>query len=654
MGAHPDPELVVKELAAEDSAVTGYLVEEVLNAQPPEVRELLLSTSILEQVSAEAARELTGSEQSAAIFVSLAHANAFVQPVGGGWYRYHTLFAEVLQLKLRHEYPGRTTVLHRRAAWWHERNGRLTDAARHAAQAGDWPLAARMVIDALAITEIIEPRGNTSLAGQFRRMPHDQAWTEPQPHLVLAAAALSAGRLESSAAALDVAEAILGRLPADQEATGRLAAAMIGLAAARRTGDFPAAAAAAGRAEVLVDAVARDKLARHPEIRTRVLSGRGAVELWSGHLDEAARALESGAATATAPGGEHERVGCLGHLALVEAVRGRLGRAAQLAARATAATLTPDEQLPPARSLNPAALVALAWVDLEHNELRGARGRLKQCDTALDLTPDKLIGAITCLVAACGALAEGRAEVATQIIVRARSGWSVPAWLEQMLSLTESRAYAAAGDIRAALAAAERAEGGNSLETAVTFAHAWAAAGDGGNARRALEPALATRNRAPERVRLQAWLVDARLSYDSGDSAHGRRSLASALRLAEPEQLRLPFTLERDWIEPVLQRDPALARAHRRLFRPGLTGPGSARASQATTAQVAPVIVEHLSEREREVLRSMSGMLTTAEVASELYISINTVKTHLKSIYRKLGATHCREAVRRARQLELI
>lgn len=77
-------------------------------------------------------------------------------------------------------------------------------------------------------------------------------------------------------------------------------------------------------------------------------------------------------------------------------------------------------------------------------------------------------------------------------------------------------------------------------------------------------------------------------------------------------------------------------------------------ASQATTAQVAPVIVGQLSEREREVLRYMSRMLTAAEAASELCISINTVKSHLKNIYRKLQAPHCRAAVRRARQLGLI
>jgi len=652
MGAHPDPDLFVEELIAEDSALTGYLVEEVLNTQPPEVRDMLLSTSILEQVSAESASELAGNEQAGRILPAVAHANAFVQPIGGGRYRYHTLFAEVLRLKLRHEYPGRMASLHRRAARWYERNGPLTAAVRHAAEAGDWQLAASMVIDGLAISEIIEPRGSQPLAGEFRSMLHDQAWTEPQPHLVSAAAALSAGRYESSTAALDAAEGILEGLPADQEAASRLAAATIRLAASLRTGDLIAAAAAADRAEVLVSRVPGDKLARHPEIRARVLSGRGAVELWSGHLDEAARLLDSEVAAATAPGGEYERAGCLGHLALVEALRGQLCRAVELAAQATAAAAA-GRPPPAVQHPNSAALVALAWAHLERNELRESGSRLKQARAALSASPDKLLGAVADLAAAIGDLAQGHPRVAAEMAGQARCGWSVPPWLEHRLTLVESHARAAAGDIRAALASAWRSGRDDSLEAGVTLARAWMCAGDGENARRALAPVLAAGSGAPERVRLQAWLVDARLSYDSGDSARGRRSLGSALRLGEREQLRLPFAMERTWLRLVLRQDPALARAHRQLLGPGLTSPGLAPASQATPAQ-APVIVQQLSEREREVLRCVSGMLSAAEIASELYISINTVKTHLKHIYHKLGATHCREAVRRGRQLGLI
>jgi LuxR family transcriptional regulator, maltose regulon positive regulatory protein len=112
--------------------------------------------------------------------------------------------------------------------------------------------------------------------------------------------------------------------------------------------------------------------------------------------------------------------------------------------------------------------------------------------------------------------------------------------------------------------------------------------------------------------------------------------------------------MERSWIGPVLRHDPALADAHRRLLAPAMRH-GQRRAPSATSApSPIPLVVEPLTERERDVLRHFSSMLNTAEVASEMYISVNTVKTHLKSIYRKLAATHCGEAVRRARQLELI
>jgi LuxR family transcriptional regulator, maltose regulon positive regulatory protein len=641
MGAHPDPGQFVTELAAEDSALTGYLVAEVLNAQPPQVREVLLCTSILDQVSADAAVELAGDERAAGIVTAMAQANAFIQPTGGGWYRYHPLFAEVLRLKLRCEYPDRVAALHQRAARWYGRTGLLTDAMRHAARAGDWPLAAGLVIDDLAIGQILEPGQGRPLAGEFAAMPPGQAWTEPQPHLITAAVALSAGRPDSCAAALDAADGILEGLPADQEAASRLSAALIRLAACLRAGDLIAAAAAAARAELLAGQVPAGKLARHPGIRGQVLSGRGAVELWSGHLDQAARVLQAGVAAQAASGGQDEPAACVGHLALAEALRGRLRRAAELAGRA--ARQDPDS----------AALVALAWVHLERYELRETRLCLKQADAALATSPDTLTATVAWLVAAGGALAEGRAEAAAQIITRARSGWPVPTWLDQQLSLAESRACAASGDTPAALAAARRAGGDDSPEAAVVRAQAWAAAGDGPSAQRALAPALAAGRAAPDRVRLHACLVDARLSYASGDPARGRRSLAAALRLAEPEQLRLPFALERSWLGPALRGEPDLAGTHRGLLAPAV--PHDQLPAPATAPEHAPVLVpEPLSEREREVLRHVSGMLSTAEIASQMYISVNTVKTHLRNIYRKLATARRGEAVRLARQLELI
>ena len=654
MDTHPDPDQFVKELITEDSALTGYLVEEVLNSQPPEVQEVLLSTSILDQVSSETASELVGNEQAAGFWPALARANTFVQPIGSGWYRYHPLFAEVLRLKLRLKYPDRMPDLHRRAARLCERNGSLTHAVRHAAKAGDWQLAARMVIDGLAITEIMEPQCGQSLAGEFLSMPHSEVWDQPHPYLVLAAASLARGERESCAAALTTAESILAGLPAEQEIPGRLAAAMLRLAVSRQTGDLPAVMAAGGRAEALASVIPGEMLARHPAIRANRLVVHGVAELWSGHLDEAVCVLDSGVAAASASGAEHEQAECLGYLALAEGLRGGLGRAAERAAQA-GVSVTAGEPHPPVRRSNPAATVAMALVHLERNEMRETRSLLKQADAALGASPDKLIGTVAWLVAARAGLAEGRADVTAQFIAKARSGWRIPDWLERKLTQVEAQACLAAGHVQAALAIAKRLDRDSSLEAAIVQARAWAAAGDTSNARRALSPALAAHQRAAEQVRLQVWLVDAQLSYNSGNRARGHRSLASALRLAEREQFRLPFVLERGWIKQALERDPELARSYQRLLAPVLRrdllpAPPNAPASD----HPAMVAVEPLTEREREVLRHVSDMLNTAEVASEMYISINTVKTHLKSIFRKLAATHRGEAVRRAQQLELI
>ena len=145
-------------------------------------------------------------------------------------------------------------------------------------------------------------------------------------------------------------------------------------------------------------------------------------------------------------------------------------------------------------------------------------------------------------------------------------------------------------------------------------------------------------------------LTEARLAFDNDDGQHGRQSLLKAFKLGEQEGLWLSFALEAAWMRPVLRGDPRLARACRHVLAPDPASGSHPSAPDAADL----VIVEELSVREREVLTLLAGMLTTAEVAAELHISVNTVKTHLKSIYRKLAANHRGEAVRRAKQLRLI
>ncbi len=667
MTTHPDPAQFVKHVAAEDSAVAGYLVEEVLNTLPAGLRSFLLRTSILDQVNADLASELA-SAQPATALPALAQANALIRPLGGGWYRYHPLLAEVLRLKLRREHPDLEHDLHRRAARWLRKNRTPAEAARQAVAGGDWQLAARIAVDELVVDQLMEPPGVEPLAEVLQRIPQDQAWSEPQPLLVTAALRLATTGDDSAAASLAVADQMLDQIPPDQEIPSRLARAVVRLGLAKRQGDLHAAEVAAVDATTMIGKIPADQLALHPDMGAQVKAGRGAVELWAGHFDQAAATLSAAAATAQNTG---LRADCLGHLALLEALRGHLGRAAGLAVAPAGAGR--DNQARAGESSSCAATVAMAYVHVERNELPEARRCLRRADEILQLGPDKLIGAIACLVAARGFLAQRRTGPVAALVDRARHGWSPAPWLEQRLLLAESQAHLTQGNIAAAVEAAGRAGADPSPEAAAALAHAWLAGGNVPAARRALAGGCADEDRVLDHVRLQAWLADAQLSHEIGDHRSAGRLLERAVRLAASEQVRLPFLMAGSWIHDELQENPGLARAYGQLLNQGPSsrsgpprgGPVRSRASapakppvsaarQATAAQVMPLVVENLSNREREVLQHASELLGTAEIAAEMFVSVNTVKSHLKSIFRKLGAGSRNEAVRRARQLQLL
>ena len=550
MADHPDPEQFVKSLVAEDSAIMGYLVEEVLDTRSPEVRDLLLRTSILEQVNGDIAAALTGTGSASARLDAMASGNVFVQSVGQGWYRYHDWFRAVLDLKLRQESPRIVAGLHRRAAGWYQQNGMLADAVGHATKAGDRGLAARIMTDGLAIGQFIGPVRGDLPAAVFRGMLEEDP--SPQFLLATAAVALSEGRDHAAEASLVAAEKLLGGLGGDQEFAARYAAATFRFGLACGRGDLAMAEAAVAAAAKLLQNPESERGGLHPEMVAQMLSGRGVVELWLGHLDDAATLFCQAAGLLDDPedqlepwrpvpaGRRHQLACCRGYRALVDALRDRPKVAAKFA---EAASSVPGVGL--AAHRDPASALALALACLDEGDPRAARGQLRSADAALRARPHRLLSAIRGLVAARGRLAEGRACEALEIIERARHGWSPPSWLDLLLTAAEARAQAACGDGPAA--------------------------------------ADATRP-APER--LTRDLVPApRHSLDDAET---------------------------------------------------------------------PVIVDPLSSRERDVLRLVSEMLDTADIAAEMHISVNTVKTHLKSILHKLGTSDRRAAVRRAWQLNLL
>jgi LuxR family transcriptional regulator, maltose regulon positive regulatory protein len=189
--------------------------------------------------------------------------------------------------------------------------------------------------------------------------------------------------------------------------------------------------------------------------------------------------------------------------------------------------------------------------------------------------------------------------------------------------------------------------------------------GDGQPPPQALRDGLA---QTPDHRCLEGWLIEARIAQLAGDTDRSRRCLERALQLAEPEQWRLPFVLHQEWLGPEMKGDPGLARAGQQLLGPvPIPRGGSAKAardggrqrrpvaaSRPRSGPDVPVVVDELSDREREVLWHASQLLGTAEIAAEMFVSVNTVKSHFKSSFRKLGAASRNEAVRRARQLHQI
>ncbi|MFC5752836.1 LuxR C-terminal-related transcriptional regulator [Actinomadura rugatobispora] len=655
MAGRPDPDAVAARFSGDDDGVVGYLREEVVDAQPPGTRELLLATSVADRIDAGLAGGLAGEAGRA--FPDLVRRNAFAVPLGHGWYRYPPMFGEALRTVLERESPGLAPVLHRRAAAWFERAGLLGEAVGQAARAGDWRYAARLVVDRLAIGGVLGLAPREHLDRAFDAMPREAVLgcAGPEPAIVAAAAAAARGDDPACAAALEHARAGLGPSSDGADPAARLCLAAVELC---RPG-LPAFAGAAGtfaRVAALCREVPEPALDASPDLLALAHACGGRSHLWRGELREAARLFGEALAAAERAGGSAQSLECLGDLALTRALLGDVGRAAGLVARAGRRSGTPAS--PGSRGAVTLHL-ARAWVDLEQWRLDAARAELARAALAFPAPPDPLPAVVHALLAARTELGRGRPERALDDLRPAEMIVPRPAWLARRLALVSAEAHALRGESGPARAAAERAGGRGQLDAAVALARADLGDGAPDAAARLLRRSLRGPFEAPADARVEAWLLDAGLSFGLGDPSRGRRCLDRALRLAGREGIGRPFAMARGWLLPVLNRDPDLARQHRRLLEPlglaprnGGTPPPEPGPGPEPGAE--PLPVERLSGRELDVLRLLAQMMTTEEIADRLCLSVNTVKTHLRNIYRKLAVTRRGAAVRRARQLSLL
>ncbi len=192
--------------AGDDRYVVDYLAEEVLARQPARVQAFLLQTSILGRLSGPLCDAVTGQGDGKAMLAALDRGNLFLVPLDDRrrWYRYHQLFADVLQARLLDEQPGQVPGLHRRASAWYERNGELSGAIGHALAAGDFERAADLV--ELAIPAMRRTRQETTVRGWLEVLPDDLVRVRPVLSVGLAGAMLAGGDLEGVEARLRDAE----------------------------------------------------------------------------------------------------------------------------------------------------------------------------------------------------------------------------------------------------------------------------------------------------------------------------------------------------------------------------------------------------------------------------------------------------------------
>jgi LuxR family maltose regulon positive regulatory protein len=321
LAGHPDPERFVAEFSGSDRTVAEYLIAEMLERQPDEIKDLLLRTSPLDRVNGELADLLTGRPGSERILLALEGANAFVVSLGPErtWFRYHHLFADLLRLELRRALPEDVPALHRRAAGWFTRHGQVADAIRHTQAAGDWPDAARLLADhSFSLT--LDGQAQT-VEALLRAFPRGALADDPELALVRAGRNLARARLNEAAAHLAVAETYVEMTPPDRQRRLRVGIASLKLALATRRGNL---AGVIEQAELLASPVTGQSdqdIALDSDLRALALMHLGIAEAWSLGLPDAERHLQEGAALAREIGRPYLEVACLAQLGFASKIR---------------------------------------------------------------------------------------------------------------------------------------------------------------------------------------------------------------------------------------------------------------------------------------------------------------------------------------------
>jgi LuxR family maltose regulon positive regulatory protein len=658
---HPDPERFAAEFCGGERTVAEYMLAEVLERQSEEVRRLLSRTSVLERVSGPLADLLTGGSGGGRILQELEQAGAFVVALDArrSWFRYHRLFADLLELELRHSESAELAALHGTAADWFAEHGFPVEAIHHAQAAQDWERASRLLADHWLDRTL---NGQAATAYQLvTSFPPDAVTANPELTAVAAAAELMGGSLEEGARYLALAAAGAASVPAGRREHFRITLAVLRLYLARQRGDLQAVAEEVEQLQS-ADALNVAQLGLGEELRALALISLGIAELWSSRLHEAEAHLERGVALARRIGRPFLEMNGLVHWGVVASFR-----SSALAAERCLQAI----ELAQRHGWGGEPFVAIAYPMLAgsligQGELEEAERWLMEGEYALRSEVGPATGMLFHLVRGVLEIARGHLEAGLAAL---RAAGRLPIAAHPLT--TEVRAFLLHVLVRlgetaqADAALTETAESERERPGMRTAAAALRLAQ--GNPRAAtaeLAPVLDSSAPGSHQVWLiAAFLLEASARDALGDREGAGRALERGLDLAEPDGLLFPFLLHP--VPELLEPHARQRTAHPALIRKiisvlGGRTPAAPAAIPPEQTLAAPAagppeqLPEPLSQAETRVLRFLQTSLSAPEIARELYVSVNTVRTHMRHLYDKLGAHRRLEAIDRARTLGLL
>jgi LuxR family maltose regulon positive regulatory protein len=658
--------------------VLDYLMEEVLDRQPDRVREFLAKTSILERLTGPLCDAVLGIEDldSQALLAEMDRSNLLLIPLDDErrWYRYHHLFADLLSRRLSRRYPDQVPLLHRRASRWYEDKEMTAQAIGHALQAGDIDGTERLVARN-ALSMILHGELST-LTASLEKLPTDVLRCRPWLCVAYSWALVFADRLEQADALLQDTEAVLAGGQA-AFAQGQAAEQAI-----RTTAHITAIRAhLAGLRGELARAIdlARTALELLPEddagTRAFVASHLGGLLGRSGDHTASALALEEAIAAGQAAGDLLSVLNALNQLAGMYSVRGEFDKVIETCRKAM--TLT-DEHARQVGYRSPAAAYTCALAGgsmYSRNDLTSAERYLTECIELSTPAGQPQIAASGHVTLSRVLQAKGDEDAAWEAMHEARRlGEQVSPWFASFGGAWEALLHLRQGNLDAAIHWAQEcglsADDRVSLHTYVrhiALARVLVAQGKGdaqhaGSGER-LRDAVTLLDRlvtlaestGANRYLIESLVVRALAFQAQSDPDNALTDLARALEIAEPEGHVRLFIDEGAEIESLLKS--ALHRGVSPDYVRDLLAhlaDESPTSASAREPGLAGLLVEPLSERELDVLRLLPTGLTSSEIADELYISTNTVRSHVAHIYGKLDVHSRVEAVQRAQQLGLL